>query len=599
VEKLLATASAGPEISQIAIYLTKPKTNLEDAIEWPTIVRKPSYTRRSFAVGERSCEFIYFITQAVRDNPPWLDFVNAQLSSDQLAFRDQSKSPNGILAITIRDRLFIATFGRAASGALKRDQLEPDFGIKAAMNLCGNEEIRQTRTQSHSVTPTHIDRQTSRPSEAFVFGLSDAEDLKFISAHMKADSSVTLQGRDHLTLKVIGTEKLSWEKLIDYCEIFATAYNDDSYVKLFPNYRNFKPASSNEIKTLDAALMKVLQTEKWDELDLWVPEFLANDEYSFSYSDREKKQNVIYSYLQPSQLALEMNLSKATADTLRNKKVYAYSHAEERVLSSKSWSVYSCVVFEHQLNSEHFILTDGVWKKVDGDFYDAIVKFVRDKVVEEPAEKAFTNISIADMKEMKNKESVFNEEVCRLRPSAIMFDRSKLRVGKDIRNKEFCDILDLTDDSRIMRIINCKPYSGGSALSHLFAQASFYCEAFVSDQNFLNDIRGHIKKSKSPHKAKYLKFIKTNQKDVVGSDYRVCLWLLCDSRKPLPTRNDMPLMARYELKLMHERLQRVFKFKDIRIRFVPVVMTDFKKMKAPKAKRPGKTAGARTNARAA
>ena len=111
----------------------------------------------------------------------------------------------------------------------------PDFGIKTAMNMCGNEEIRQTRSQSNAITPTHIDRQVSRPSDTFVFGLSDAEDLRYISAHLKGDRNVTLQGRDHLTVKVIGSEKLTWERLINRCGDFLERYAARDYIELFPS----------------------------------------------------------------------------------------------------------------------------------------------------------------------------------------------------------------------------------------------------------------------------------------------------------------------------------------------------------------------------
>ena len=54
------------------------------------------------------------------------------------------------------------------------------------MNMCGNEEIRQTKSQSNAVTVTHIDRQVAKPSEAFAFvSLSEAEELRYISAHIE------------------------------------------------------------------------------------------------------------------------------------------------------------------------------------------------------------------------------------------------------------------------------------------------------------------------------------------------------------------------------------------------------------------------------
>lgn len=109
------------------------------------------------------------------------------------------------------------------------------------MNLCGNEAIRQTKTQSTTTTTTHIDRQVAKPSDTFVLGLSEAEDLSYISAHLKGNTRVTLQGRDSLTYKIIGEGKLSWDRLVAECHTFIAMYDSKAYVHLFSNYLNCNP----------------------------------------------------------------------------------------------------------------------------------------------------------------------------------------------------------------------------------------------------------------------------------------------------------------------------------------------------------------------
>ena len=65
-----------------------------------------------------------------------------------------------------------------------------------------------------------------------------------------------------------------------------------------------------------------------------------------------------------------------------------------------------------------------------------------------------------------------------------------------------------------------------------------------------------------------------------GQDYRVCLWLLFDEKlKTTPTRTELPLIAQFGLKLMHDRLRTVCKFQQIVLRFVPVKMVNFKSTK--------------------
>lgn len=568
-------SDAERELTQISIYLAKLETSFEDALEWDKVIHKAKFTQANFTVSGTQCRFVYFESETPKANPPWLEFANEQLKAP-IIFSGFSRNANALLGLTINDRQLIAAFGRSASALLQRKKLERDFGIRTAMNLCGNEGIRQTRTQTQSLTPTLIDRQVGQPTNSFVFGLSEAEDLKSMAAHLKDNPLITLQGRDHLTFKGMGSEKLTWERLIRHSERFLTAYAKDDFAKLFPNYRNFKAAADEDIELLDTELLKVLQAGDVDQIMLWIPEFLAAEEFSFSYSDHEATENHIYAHLDPVQLKTVLKLNELSIKKLHDKRIWAYSHADERVLSNRWWSLYDCIVFEQKLGTQHFILTDGEWRVIAGDFYKSVVDFVAKEVNQKPAEALYTGISIFDPEQGKNREGVFNDEACKRRPRSIKFDTAKLRIGGGRKDKEFCDILDLTDDG-VMRIINCKPYGGSSSISYLFAQTRFYCESFVRDQAFLSEVRKHIGASASPMKQSYLDHIPEHMKDNSGSGYRVCLWILCDKKKKLPTASDLPFMAQYELKLLYDQLQHLCKYRDIVLRFVPVETRSYMK----------------------
>ena len=184
------------ELAQISIYLAKPEVGFEEAVDWDKTAKKAKFSQFDFDVGGTACRFVYFESDTPKANPPWLDFANEQLPSEhKIIFSGRSRSANGLLGMQIDGRQLVAAFGRGASALVQRKMVERDFGIRTAMNLCGNEGIRQTRTQSHSLTPTLIDRQVGQPTSSFVFGLSEAEDLKSLAAHLKDNPLVTLQGR--------------------------------------------------------------------------------------------------------------------------------------------------------------------------------------------------------------------------------------------------------------------------------------------------------------------------------------------------------------------------------------------------------------------
>ncbi|HEX7855242.1 MAG TPA: DUF6119 family protein [Sphingobium sp.] len=572
------------EIGQITFYLAKAGTGFDTILDDDAdLDTKLAIRIADFEVDETECRFIYFETHSVRGNPPWLDFVNERAgAADPFSFADASRSPNGILLIKTEDRLFSAVFGRSAASCLNRKTLEPDFGIKTAMNMCGNEEIRQTRTQSNAITPTHIDRQASRPSDSFVFGLSEAEDLRYISAHIKGQKNTTLQGRDNLTVKVIGEEKLTWERLVAQCQTFLERFEARDYIDLFPNYRNFQPATEAETEKLNVLLLEALKAKDYSKVDLCIPEFLSAEEYSFTFSNKPKMENMVYSFLTPALLEEVFKKPDAlTLDRLENKKIFAFSPAEDRVLGHMRWPIYDCLVYEHAIGDDYFVLSSGRWTKVDPEFHQSIVDFMANRVREEDAEPWCCDIDISDNQAKQNTETKFNNKIVELRPGAILFDRAKLKIGTGRKDKEFCDILELCADGR-MRIINVKKYKDAASISYLFSQAKFYCEAFLHDDIFLSEIRDHIESSPCLSKADYLAYIKPSIEDNHGREYTLCLWLLFNKADPKPEKDNIPLISQYELKLMHDHLRRICKFQDIVIRFIPVKVTRYTQAKKNK-----------------
>lgn len=126
----------------------------------------------------------------------------------------------------------------------------------------------------------------------------------------------------------------------------------------------------------------------------------------------------------------------------------------------------------------------------------------------------------------------------------------------------------------MVRIINAKQYKDASSINYLFSQAKFYCEAFLNDETFLGEIRKFIEKGPSPQRAAYLDYIKPEIENNHGADYVLCLWLY-DKSKAAPAKDNVPLIAQYELKLMHDHLRKVCKFQSIIIRFIPVKTTRY------------------------
>jgi uncharacterized protein (TIGR04141 family) len=568
------------ELGQISFYLAKEGNNFESVIQKDkTEPEGENFKIREFEVEDTPVKFFCIQSATSKtDNPPWLDFVNHKLDDqDKIYFKTFSKRPSGLLLIKIDNRILAATFGVKGSGLLQKVNFLTDFGIKTAMNMCGNKELRQTKSSTHAITTQNIDRQLSKPSDAFSFGLNETELLKYISAQLEHDKKVTLQGKDNLTIKIIGDDKLSWRRLISYGQTFINEYGSQEYKKLFPNYPNLQDISKEKAEELDAKLVENIRNGDHARIHLAIPEFIADDQFSFSYSNYPKNANYIFSHIDIDHLKSEkiLNFDNFDISKLKNKNVFAYSHEEDKILGYKNWELYFCIVAEIELSGEYFVLSDGVWRKVDGVFYTAVNRFIEDVLPEVDVPIEYHNIDISNVEKKQNREDIFINRYCELNKNTILFDQAKLRIGQGRKDKEFCDILELKPNESA-HIIHVKKHSGSSSINYLFSQARFYCEFFLSDEVFLSEIRSHIHTSDHNQKALFLDHVKEEQADVNGKDYAVCLWVLYDKKKPVPQKNDLPLMAKYELKITYERLRAIHKYSAISLSMIPVSMVNFK-----------------------
>ncbi|MCS6102253.1 DUF6119 family protein [Shewanella baltica] len=571
------------ELGKITLYLSKSGKSFQDVVDKQKIREQDStnFKVRSFQVDGIDCKF--YCQQVINNAstvPPWLDFVNENLDdNDSLDFKPKSERPSGLLLINKNNRIFAASFGTRGGSWLNKKSIEPDFGIIVAMNLCGNSDVRQAKSSIHSYTTQVIDRQQSKPSDTFDFGMSEVELLRFISAHLKDDKNITLQGKDCLTLKVIGDDKLNWKRLISFIDDFYLSYQSDSYKELFPNYPNLSQVDESIVEKLNQNLIEDLVNKKLSKIHIAIPEFISDDQYSFSYKNSSKKENNIFSHVRIEDIYTQVfNKSEdITVKSLSNRSIYAYSHDEERILNHLKWSIYDCLVSEITFNNDYYILALGEWRKVDTDFYQSVENFIAKDLLELEIDDEYKNLDISCLKSKQNREEKFNDIYCQRNENAIEFDQAKLKIGKAKKDKEFCDILEKSGNE--MHIIQVKKHSGCSSVSYLFSQTRFYCEFFLTDEVFLADIRSYIEKQSKECKQAFLDHIKPITEEVLGTDYCVKMWLLYDQSLAKPDKNDLPLMAKYELKLTYERLRKTLKFKKVSLSMVPVKMIRFTQSK--------------------
>ena len=149
------------ELNQISFYLAK------DGETFDTVINKErlrgesdKFKIREFQVESREIKFFCFLSDTSKsDNPNWLDFINEELTeNEQLNFRTTSIRPNGLLLIDSKSKILAATFGASGASLLNKSVFTTDFGIITAMNMCGNNEVRQAKSRTHALTTQNIAR---------------------------------------------------------------------------------------------------------------------------------------------------------------------------------------------------------------------------------------------------------------------------------------------------------------------------------------------------------------------------------------------------------------------------------------------------------
>ncbi len=89
------------ELGQISFYLAKKEHDFFSVIEDEKLQEESdNFKIREFQVNDVKIKFFCMQSSVSnKDNPPWLDFVNEQLSSDEdkIYFETFSRRPSGLL----------------------------------------------------------------------------------------------------------------------------------------------------------------------------------------------------------------------------------------------------------------------------------------------------------------------------------------------------------------------------------------------------------------------------------------------------------------------------------------------------------------------
>lgn len=415
-----------------------------------------------------------FLSPPNQAPPPWLEFVQTGLSTRLQELINRTNA--AVLVVRRHGRLFAFTFGHGRH-LLRPSALEPDFGLRTALNGLQHNSLRSVDSFTLEEQAVHTRAQASRASGLEVFGVDVGRDiLRAVTGLPRPDVPLHALSGSEATLSIAA--RVEFPGIGSLCDELMRLYRKQTYKEHFAWVDNLRRVGDPSVQGgLDDALLVDLRKGAGCESYIAPPEPIDwNRVDNFAYTRRRTPREIdlsIQHYLSVT------DLSELDVEQLKQDKVFVYSNGSAH--PTDEWPVYKCLVYEVSRNQRRYVLVDGAWFEVDRNFASQIRQVVAGLQV--------AQVNLPPVQRMADgrlePEGDYNQRVARRNRTTALLDRTTARCRATANGIEPCDLL--TADLDLVHVKHRK--GGSSSLSHLFAQGRIAAEALVGDEGFREDVR--------------------------------------------------------------------------------------------------------------
>ncbi|WP_171468058.1 DUF6119 family protein [Cellulosimicrobium sp. 72-3] len=492
---------------RLTIFLLHEVTEPDDALaeDGATSLVRSELTADSGLAGR------FYGKKNLPTTPTWATYVEPVVEGGLQGV--QSASASGLLVLRVDDHMFALTFGYGRS-FLNQAKIERRFGLKVALNLIDERQIRSLDTKKFDEMVVSTNTQTSRTTELPTFGVDVLRDiLRAVTGIAPSGSQYkSVSGADALVLGV-GTKVTDLPALLRdlYKHYTATKYQDSfGWVDQLAEVKN--PAL---IDSLDELMVDQLRVGETSSTHMAMPENLEWEDIEHFVIAPTKRQT------QFDELDLDAYLAEPatkasglTIDLLKNRKVSVkFIRGDEPVTK---WSVYQCLVTEQRVEGKLYALVEGRWFEVADSLVnqvDAAVAALPSATVELPPGHPGES------------EGDYNARAAAASPDLTLLDKKLVAPDGATSKIEFCDLL-----SKDGSLIHVKRKSRSSTLSHLFAQGHVSAESLV-DGPLRDQVRAAIKQAAgSTNPSAWLEFVPPNGTEPAREKVMITYVVIANSR---------------------------------------------------------------------
>lgn len=401
----------------------------------------------------------FYSKKSFSRRPAWATYLDPVVDGGVQGL--QSSSASGLLLLQVDSNTFALTFGYGRS-FLNQARIERRFGLKVALNLLDERQLRSLDTKKFDEMVVSTNTQTSRTTELPTFGVDILRDiLRAVTGKAPVSSGYkSLSGADALVLGVARPVTDLPAVLRDlHSHYTATKYQAAfGWVDHLSEVKD--PTLVNALDELLVAQLKASDTSvthmampenlDWEDIE----HFLITPTRGKTYDELDLDEYLAQTATDPANLTLALLRSrKVSVKFLRN------PDADSR------WSIYQCLVSEQRLNGLLYALIEGRWFAIA----DTLVNQVDTAIAAIPSASVTLPAGL-----LGESEGDYNARAAAASADLALLDKKLVAPDGSTTRIEFCDLL-CTDGS----LVHVKRKSRSSTLSHLFAQGHVSAEALV------------------------------------------------------------------------------------------------------------------------